>query len=160
MHCSACPLTSATLPLSLSLPPQLHQQHHPSLLHSSPQSQTHTFALARARPGLSLLWQTFIRPPLSSVQSFYPLFCCPSHLFALSSFLLFFPISSSQMRCCVQRRVCTFLIASSCPSIRWGKWACNETESTAVQTHTCRVCRYFLCVYACACACTFQHVAD
>lgn len=87
-------------------------------------------------------WQTFIPLP-SSLLLLLPLICSPSHLSTLSASLLLFPISSAQMRCCAQRRV---LILSSCPDIRWGKWACNETENTAMQTCTHRVCRYF-----CAC---------
>lgn len=134
----------------------------PSLFSSIlPQSRTHSFAFARGGPGLSLLLQTFIHrccPPL-----FRPLFllliCCPPHLSAHFSFLLFVPISSAQMRCCVLRRVCTFLITSSCLGISWAKWSCNETEYCCANTHQpglevfwC-VCRC-ICVCACACTCT------
>lgn len=55
---------------------------------------------------------------------------------------------------CVQRRVCTFLIAGPCLGISCWKWACNETESTAVQTHTHTHQRYR---FLCACVC-FQCV--
>lgn len=145
------PFTSVTS--ALPLPP------FPFLLSSTdssspfthpPISKTHTSSLG-GRGGLgfiSALANTHspAAVPLSSVQSSYP-----SSAVLLTSrhsppFSLFFPISSAQMRCCVQRRVCTFLIAGSCPGIRWGKWACNETESSAVQTHTRQVCRYLWCM--------------
>lgn len=137
------------LSLSLSLSPRLHQTLHPPPL--IPQSQKPTPpALAGEvdRGFISALANTHSPAAVlpSSVQSFYP-----SSAVLLTSrrsppFSLFFPISSAQMRCCVPRRVCTFLIAGSCPGIRWGKWACNETESSAVLTHTRQVCRYFWCV--------------
>lgn len=106
----------------------------------SPQiSNTHLLAFSASRTGLISAPANIHSPPLSSSppsSPFYPSSAVLLTSLRLSSFLLFFPISSAQMRCCVQRRVCTFLIAGSCPGIRWGKWACNETESTAVQTHT------------------------
>ncbi len=146
--------------LSLSLPPfpflLSYTTPHPSVLRSSPNLKPTPLPLREVdRAYLCSGKHSFAATAvlLSSFQSFLPLICCPSHLSTLSSFLLFSPISSAQMRCCVQRRVCTFLIASSCPGIRWGKWACNETESTAVQTHTLQVCRYFVCVCVCMCVC-------
>lgn len=89
---------------------------------------------------------SFIRchPPLPH-PALLPLICCPSHLSALSPFLRLFPISSAQMRCCIQRRVCPFLIASCCASIRWKeiglKWnveyCCANTHSQGLQVYLC-----------------------
>lgn len=136
LHPSACPFTYVYHSIcSLSFSPSPHPYHSPFPPSSTSSPNLRLTPLHEVdRAYLCSGKHSFPSavPPLSSVQSFLPLICSPSHLSALSSFLLFFPISSAQMRCCVQKRV---LIASSCPGIRWGKWVCNETENTAVQTH-------------------------
>lgn len=127
LHPSACPFTSVSHYVCALFPFLLHP----------PQSRTHSFAFARGGPGLSLLLQTSIHRCYPAL--FRPLFllliCCPPHLSVHFSFLLFVPISSAQMRCCVPRRVCTFLITSSCLGISWAKWSCNETEYCCANTH-------------------------
>lgn len=121
-----------------------------------PPSSTHP-PISNPHLHLGASWTEPISAPSLLRPVLLPLIRRPPHLSELSSFLLFFPIFTAQMRCCVQRRVCTFLIASSCPGIRWGKWACNETESTAVQTHTRRRV-FFVCVSVNVCVRMHAHV--
>lgn len=136
LHPTTCPFSSVhhsvCSPFSLS-----YTTLHLSVLHSSPNLKPTPLPLHEVDgPYLCSGKQSFAAAVLLfSARAFLLLICCPSHLSALSSFLVFFPISCAQMRCCVQRRVCTFLIASSCPGIRWWKWACNETEYCCANTH-------------------------
>lgn len=150
MHPSACPFTSVSHYVCALFPFLLHP----------PQSRTHSFAFARGGPGLSWLLQTFIHRCYPAL--FRPLFllliCCPPHLSVHFSFLLFVPISSAQMRCCVLRRVCTFLITGPV-WVLVGRNGPVMKQSTAVQTHTNQIYRCFgVCVGVYVCALVHAHV--
>lgn len=144
---SPCPSYAYSTPTSLFIPPSSNYP---------PISSPHLRHVDRAYLCSGKHSYACCHPPLLH-PVLLPLICCPSLLSMLSSFLLFFPISSAQMRFCIQRRVCTFLITSSWAGIRWREIGLNwNRENCCANTHPPGF-QVFLCVSMCVCVCMRIH---